>query len=96
MTVRSLDATSIQVCWDKIPHYPTLDEYQVQYNPIGEVNVSVSTTNANISFTTVFGLDSSLTYAFSVAGKSMDGVGPFSSSINVQPVNYTGEVELHL
>ncbi|KAL9958730.1 hypothetical protein ACROYT_G035784 [Oculina patagonica] len=87
--VTSLDGTRIQVCWDKIPHFNTLEEYVVHYNSLRQANISVSTTDANTTSVTVFGLNSSFTYAFSVAGKSVDGVGPFTSPINVQPKNYT-------
>lgn len=63
----------------------------MRYNSLEQANFSVSTTDANTTSATVFGLNSSLTYAFSVAGKSVDGVGPLSSPINMQPKNYTGK-----
>ena len=88
MTITSLDVTSVQVCWKKIPHFPTLEEYEVHYNSTGKGNASVIVTVANVTFAILTGLDSSRTYAVNVAGKTADGLGPLSSPVNVQPKNY--------
>ena len=91
VTITSLDATSVQVCWKKIPHFPTLEEYELHYNSIGQGNASVIVTVANVTFAILTGLHSSLSYAVNVAGKTADGLGPLSSPVNVQPKNYTSK-----
>ena len=88
----SIDSTTIQVCWDIIPYFPNLEEYEVRYMPSGQTNTSamITATNANATSAILNALSSPIIYTVSVAGKTQDGLGPFSSPETMQPTNYTG------
>lgn len=89
--VTSVDSTTLQVCWERIPHFPSLEEYEVHYTPFGQGNASVLSTRANITVATLTGLDPSLTYSVRVAGKTAEGLGPLSSLIAIQTSNFSSK-----
>ena len=88
--VTSVDSTTLQVCWERIPHFPSLEEYEVHYTPFGQGNASVLSTRAN-TVATLTGLDPSLTYSVRVAGKTAEGLGPLSSLIAIQTSNFSSK-----
>lgn len=92
MKLTSIDSTTIQVCWDIIPHFPNLEEYEVRYMSSGQTNTSVMITATNANATSAFlnALNSSIIYTVSVAGKTQGSLRPFSSPETMQPTNYTG------
>ena len=89
--VTSVDSTTLQVCWERIPHFPSLEEYEVHYTPFGQGNASVLSTRANITVATLTGLDPSLTYSVRVAGKTAEGLGPLSSPIAIKTSNFSSK-----
>lgn len=93
MTLVSLDATTIQVCWEKIPYFPTLDGYEVLYKPFNQTSVSevVTLTNANVSSVIIRALEPYKTYSVTVAGKTIAGLGRRSLPETLQPTNYTSK-----
>ena len=93
VTLASLDATTIQVCWEKIPYFPTLDGYEVVYKPFNQTNVSelVTLTNADMSFVIIRVLEPYQTYSVTVAGKTIAGLGQHSIPETLQPTNYTSK-----
>ena len=98
VVLTSLDSTTIQICWEKIPYFPTLEEYEVRHQPFGQTNTSVvvTTTDGNSTSATISALNSSLVYTVIVAGKTLDGIGPFSSPVNLQPTKYTCKYNISL
>ena len=93
VTLASLDSTTIQVCWEKIPYFPTLDGYEVLYKPFNQTNVNelVTLTNAEVSSVTIRVLEPYQTYSVTVAGKTIAGLGQRSIPETLQPTNYTGK-----
>ena len=93
VTLASLDSTTIQVCWEKIPYFPTLDGYEVLYKPFNQINVSelVTLTNANVSFVIIRVLEPYQTYRVTVVGKTIAGLGQRSLPEIFQPTNYTSK-----
>ena len=93
MTLASLDSTTIQVCWEKIPYFPTLDGYEVLYKPFNQTSVSevVTLTNANVSSVIIRALEPYKTYCVTVAGKTIAGLGRRSLPETLQPTNYTSK-----
>ena len=93
MTLASLDSTTIQVCWEKIPYFPTLDGYEVLYKPFNQTSVSevVTLTNANVSSVIIRALEPYKTYSVTVAGKTIAGLGRRSLPETLQPTNYTSK-----
>ena len=93
VTLASLDSTTIQVCWEKIPYFPTLDGYEVLYKPFNQINVSelVTLTNANVSSVIIRVLEPYQTYSVTVVGKTIAGFGQRSLPEIFQPTNYTSK-----
>lgn len=93
VTLASLDSTTIQVCWEKIPYFPTLNGYEVLYKPLNQTNVNelVTLTNAEMSSVIIRVLEPYQTYSVTVAGKTIAGLGQRSIPETLQPTNYTGK-----
>ena len=93
VTLASLDSTTIQVCWEKIPYFPTLNGYEVLYKPLNQTNVNelVTLTNAEMSSVIIRVLEPYQTYSVTVAGKTIAGLGQRSIPETLQPTNYTSK-----
>ena len=93
VTLASLDSTTIQVCWEKIPYFPTLNGYEVLYKPLNQTNVNelVTLTNAEVSSVIIRVLEPYQTCSVTVAGKTIAGLGHRSIPETLQPKNYTSK-----
>lgn len=88
--VTSVDSTTLQVCWERIPHFPSLEEYEVHYTPFGQ--------GMHRFYQLELTSPSRLNWSRPVphllcplAGKTAEGLGSLSSPIAIQTSNFSSK-----